>query len=175
MTYEFITDRFEAEKLAEDIFVGDDKPIVHMDYADLCTLRRITTLKYAMAIKVSNLDDEAIKEILKAIKTLSIPYRELKTCLVHIRVNESEQLSTAKNLDDFIQQIQNLKVGECSEDKLGCVYVVTSNPSIPLGELHVNLVFAVCKTEEDKLEDEKYEQMIMEYRKFKFPITGDEF
>ena len=46
MKYEIITDRFEIEKMAEDIFICDDKPIEPIDYADLRTLRRISTLKW---------------------------------------------------------------------------------------------------------------------------------
>ena len=48
MKYEVITDRFEVEKLAEDIYLSGDKPFVYIDYADLRTLRRISTLKYGI-------------------------------------------------------------------------------------------------------------------------------
>lgn len=51
MIYEVITDRFGVEKLAEDIFLSDDKAFVHIDYADLRTLRRISTLKYGISFK----------------------------------------------------------------------------------------------------------------------------
>lgn len=40
MNYEIITDRFEIEKMAEDMFLSDDEILVHIDYADLRTLKR---------------------------------------------------------------------------------------------------------------------------------------
>lgn len=58
-----------------------------------------------------------------------------------------------------------------SEEKLEGLYAVTNSSSIPIGECHINLVLGVDKTEEDRLEDEKHEQMIEEYHKSKLPST----
>ena len=62
MKSEVFTNRFEVEKMAEDIFVCDDKPFIYIDYADLRTLRRISTLKYGISIKAVV---EALKESIK--------------------------------------------------------------------------------------------------------------
>lgn len=61
MNYEIITDRFEVEKMTEDIFICDDKPFIYIDYADLRTLRRISTLKYGISIKTHFSEDELIQ------------------------------------------------------------------------------------------------------------------
>lgn len=169
MKYEVITDRFEVEKLAEDIFICDDKPLIYIDYADLRTLRRISTLKYGISIKAHFSGDELINEILKVIETYSIPVSELKTYLIHIRINEADPSFTYENLGNLIQQIRDLKGIWNSEERFEGLYAVTNSSSIPIGEWHINLVFGVDKTEEDKLEDEKHEQMIEEYHKSKLP------
>ena len=41
MNYEIITDRFEIEKMAEDMFLSDDEILVHIDYADLLCLDKV--------------------------------------------------------------------------------------------------------------------------------------
>lgn len=103
MKCEVFTDRFEVEKMAEDIFICDDKPLIYIDYADLRTLRRISTLKYGISIKALFSGDELINEILKVIETYSIPVSELKTYLIHIRINEANPSFTYENLGNLIQ------------------------------------------------------------------------
>lgn len=172
MNYEILTDRFEVEKMAEDIFICNDKPFIYIDYADLRTLRRISTLKYGISIKAHFSEDELIHEILKVIKTHSIPLSELKTYLIHIRINEAAPSFTYENLGNLIQQIRNLKDNVDSEERFEGLYAVTYSSSIPIREWHINLVLGVDKTEADKLEDEKHEQMIEEYHKPKVPQIG---
>lgn len=87
MKYEVITDRFEVEKLAEDIYLSGDKPFVYIDYADLRTLRRISTLKYGISFKISCSNNKFIEEILYAIKSQDIPLSDLKTYLINIRIH----------------------------------------------------------------------------------------
>lgn len=169
MKYEVFTERFEVEKMAEDIFICDDKPLIYIDYADLRTLRRISTLKYGISIKALFSGDELINEILKVIETYSIPVSELKTYLIHIRINEADPSFTYENLGNLIQQIRNLKGNVDSEERFEGLYAVTNSSSIPIGEWHVKLAFGIEKTAEDKLEDDKHEQMIEEYHKSKLP------
>lgn len=108
-------------------------------------------------------------KILKVIETYSIPVSELKTYLIHIRINEADPSFTYENSGNLIQQIRDLKGIWNSEERFEGLYAVTNSSSIPIGEWHINLVFGVDKTEEDKLEDEKHEQMIEEYHKSKLP------
>ena len=169
MKCEVFTDRFEVEKMAEDIFICDDKPVEPIDYADLRTLRRISTLKYGISIKAHFSDDELINEILKVIEIHPIPVSKLKTYLIHIRINEAESSFMYENLGNLIQQISNLKGDLDSDGSFDGLYAVTNSSLIPIGECYVNLVFGVDKTEEDKLEDDKHEQMIEEYHKSKYP------
>lgn len=167
MRYEILTDRLRVEKLAEDIFICDDKPLIYIDYADLRTLRRISTLKYGISIKAHFSGDELISEILKVVETHSIPVSELKTYLIHIRINEADTSFTYENLGNLVQQIRHLKCNVDSDEKFEGLHAVTNSSSTPIGEWHINLVFGIEKTAEDKLEDDKHEQMIEEYHKSK--------
>lgn len=174
MKYEVFTERFEVEKMAEDIFICDDKPLIYIDYADLRTLRRISTLKYGISIKAHFSGDELINEILKVIETHSIPVSELKTYLIHIRINEADLSFTCENMGNLIQQIRNLKGEVDSDESFEGLYAVTNSSSIPIGEWHINLVLGIGKTAEDKFEDDKHEQMIEEYHKSKLsPVKCD--
>ena len=169
MKSEVLTGRFEVEKMAENIFICDDKPFIYIDYADLRKLRRISTLKYGISVKSHFSGDELISEILKVIETHSIPVSELKTYLIHIRINEADPSFTYENLGYIIQQIRDLKGMWNSGERFEGLYAVTNSSSIPIGEWHINLAFGIEKTTEDKLEDDKHEQMIEEYHKSKLP------
>ena len=163
MKYEILTDRFEVEKMAEDIFICDDKPFIYIDYADLRTLRRISTLKYGISIKAYSSEDELINEVLKVIETHSIPVSELKTYLIHIRINEADPLFTYENLGNLMQQIRALKGNVDSEEIFEGLYAVTNCSLIPIGEWYINLVFGVEKTAKDRLEDDKMKELLQKY------------
>ncbi len=168
MTHEIITDRFEIEKLAEDIYLSDDKTVFHIDYADLRTLRRISTLKYGILCKVSYPGDQFVEEILTTIKSSDIPISDLKTYLISIRTNENERF-IKRDLDNLLLQIQEIGATNNSGSNIDGLWTFNTNSSIPLGECYINIIFGINKTDEDKLEDEKHEQMIEEYRKSKLP------
>ncbi len=173
MIYKTITDRFEAEKLAEDIFICTDKPIICIDYADLRVVKRISVLKYAISINIGCSDEGFIDKLLEIIKASSLPQAELKTCLIHIRANGADQSLTYENVGNLVLKIRESNIGACSDGK--CLYAVTDAPSVPVGEWHIDIVFGFNKTEEERLDDEKYEQMIEEYRKSMLPPMPDEF
>lgn len=175
MKYEVITDRFEVEKLAEDIFISDDKAFVHIDYADLRTLRRISTLKYGISFKISCSTDKFIEEILDVIKSQGIPLVDLRTFLINIRINEDETSLNYENIGNLLEQIRTIKPTDSSEDYFEGLWTLNTNSSIPLGECYINIMFGLNKTEEDKLEDEKHEQMIEEYHKLKLPPVEWDF
>lgn len=169
MTYEIITDRFEVEKLTEDIYLSEDESLVHIDYADIRTLRRISTLKYGISCKVSCSGEQFVEEISAAIKSSNIPISDLKKYLIYIRINKNEQFLTQRDVCNLLRQIEEIKGNDNSECRFIGLYTIRANSSIPLGEYYINIMFGVNKTDEDKLEDEKHEQMIEEYRKSKLP------
>lgn len=169
MTYEIITDRFEVEKLVEDIYLSGDKAFTCIDYADLCTLRRISTLKYGISCKVSCSNNQFIEEILAVIKSLDIPVSDLKTYLINIRINEHDSSLKHEDLGNLLQQIQDIKTNDSSECCFEGLWILNTNPSVPLGKCYINIMFGLNKTDEDKLEDEKHEQMIKEYHESKLP------
>lgn len=175
MKYEVITDRFEVEKFAEDIFLSDDKAFVHIDYADLRTLRRISTLKYGISFKISCSNDKFIEEIFDVIKSQDIPLVNLKTFLINIRINEDETSLNYENIGNLLEQIRTLKPTNSYEDYFEGLWTLNTNSSIPLGKCYINIMFGLNKTNEDKFEDEKHEQMIEEYHKMKLPPVEWDF
>ena len=175
MKYEVVTDGFEVEKLAEDIYLSGDKPFVYIDYADLRTLRRISTLKYGISFKISCSNNKFIEEILYVIKSQDISLCNLKTYLINIRINENETSLNYENIGNLLEQIRVLKPTDSSEDYFKGLWTLNTNSSIPLGECYINLIFGFNKTVEDQREDEKHEQMIEEYHKIKLPPVEWDF
>ena len=161
MKYKIITDRFEVEKLAEDIFLSDDKGIVHMDYADLRTFRKFSTFKYAISFNFICSNEKFIEELLNVIKSQDIPFADLRGCLINIR--------------NLLEQVRTLKPADSSDDNFEVIWTLNTNSSIPLGNCYINIMFGINKIVEDLLEDEKNEQMIDEYQKLKFASVKRDF
>lgn len=154
MTYKVITSQHEAERLAEQIFTCDDKPIIYIDYNDLRTLKKMSTLKYALSIKVYY-SERFVDEVMKTIREQPIPITELRTYVLHVRVNHTEPSLTYENIGNLMHHVRNLKDTDSSDEYLQGLHTLTNHLSIPVGEWHINMIFGVDKTEEDHPEDEK--------------------
>ncbi len=175
MKYKIITDRFEVEKLAEDIFLSDDKGIVHMDYADLRTFRKFSTFKYAISFNFICSNEKFIEELLNVIKSQDIPFADLRGCLINIRINDDETSLSPEDIGNLLEQVRTLKPADSSDDNFEVIWTLNTNSSIPLGNCYINIMFGINKIVEDLLEDEKNEQMIDEYQKLKFASVKRDF
>ena len=170
MKYEVITDRIKVEKLAEDIYLSGDKPFVYIDYADLRTLRRISTLKYCISFKISCSGNKFIEEILVVIKSLNISFADLRAYLINMRINENDSSLNYKDIGKLVEHLQSIKTNDDSETHFEGLWTLNTNPSIPLGECYINIFLGLNKTDEDKLDDDRYEQMVEEYHSSKLPL-----
>lgn len=171
MKYEIISDRFEIEKMAEDIFLSDDKQIVHIDYADLCTLKRWGTFKQAIICDVELENEEWVNELINIIQSQRLPIDTLQTFLMNIIVGDEGMSLSHEDLYELLQFLTSVKFidNDTEESKTknytDCLWSLSNRSSFPDGTMRIQLMSTYEKTEQDKQEDEKYEQMIEEYRK----------
>ena len=84
MNYEIITDRFEIEKMAEDMFLSDDEILIHIDYADLRTLKRHSTFKHAIICDIELGNEAWINEFINVIQSQQLPLDTLHAFLMNI-------------------------------------------------------------------------------------------
>ena len=173
MNYEIITDRFEIEKMVEDVFLSDDKPITHIDYADICTLRRIGTFKKAIISDIDTLEGEWMDKFIESIKSLQLPIDSLKGFMFNI-IECDGDLSLYSDITKLWQYLTRIKYKDGDTDDtfdsyIDCLWSARIRPSMPKGALKIQLLVMCEKTEQDKLEEAKYKQMIEEYRKPFFP------
>ena len=82
MNYEIITDRFEIEKMAEDMFLSDDEILVHIDYADLRTLKRHGTFKHAIICDIELRNKAWANELINVIQSQQQPIDTLQAFLI---------------------------------------------------------------------------------------------
>lgn len=171
MNYEIITDRFEIEKMAENMCIHSqgDEMRMYIDYNDLRMIRRISTLKYGISCKVCCSDNHYIEKIASVIKSLDLPLSQLRSYLVNFRVNTAEPTLSYDSVGSILNLVRDLGATENQENIYDGIWSCNTNSSIPEGVCYINIVFGVNKVEQDKLEDEKYEQMIEEYRNGLFP------
>lgn len=177
MKYKIITDRFEIEKMAEDSFLSDDKTIIHVDYADLRALKRWGTFKHAIICDFNvAANSDWTEEFKNIIKTIPLPLNNLNAFYLNIIEGGNEDDLSLSYMDmskllEYLVYIRCLE--ECSDDipdnRTTCLYTVKNRTALPKSTIQIQLMSAYEKTEQDKKEDEKYEQMIEEYRKPYFP------
>jgi len=173
MKYEIITDRFEIEKMAEDMFLSDDEILVHIDYADLRTLKRLGTFKHAIIFDIDTLEGEWTNKFIENVKSLLLPLDSLRAFMMNYIASDDDLLpySDVIKLWQYLTRIKYKggDIDDTFDSFIDCLWSICIRPSMPKGTLKIQLLATYEKTEQDKLEDEKYEQMMEEYRKPFFP------
>lgn len=169
MKYEIITDRFEIEKMAENMFLSDDEILVHIDYADLRTLKRHGTFKKAIILDIDTLEGEWTDKFIENVKSLLPPLDSLRAFMMNIIECDDDSLrySDINKLWQYLTRIK-YKEGDAEDtfdSFIDCLWSVCVRHSMPKGTLKIQLLVSSEKTEQDRADDEKYERMIEEYRK----------
>ena len=182
MQYEIITARFEIEKMAENMFLSDDEMLAPIDYADLCALKRHGTFKHAIICDIELGNKAWANELINVIQSQQqLPFDTLQTFLVNIIVGDRGVSLSHEDLYEFSQFLLSVKFADNdteeskSENCTDCLWSLSNRSSFPEGTMQIQLMSVFEKTEQDKQEDEKYEQMMEEYRKpFFAPIDFPE-
>lgn len=181
MKYEIITDRFEIEKMAEDIFLSDDKLLVNIDYADLRRLKNYSTFRHAIICDVDLQNNGwGGDEFIKIIQSQKLPLDELQAFILNFIVGGEEPTLTQGDISNILQFLYTIKYKEDAPDNIRHNYIdfiwsAQNRHSMPKETLKIQLYLAYEKTEQDKQEDEKYEQMIEDYRRQFFPSEPIDF
>lgn len=173
MKYEIITDRFEIEKMAEGLFLSKDQRIVPIDYADLRTLRKIGAFKKAIIFDIDTFEEEWTDKFIENVKSLQLPLDSLRAFMMNY-IACDEDLLLYSDIIKLWQYLTRIKYKDGETDNtfdsfIDCLWSVCVRHSMPKGTLKIQLLVSSEKTEQDKQDDEKYEQMIEEYRKPYFP------
>lgn len=181
MKYEIITDRFEIEKMAEDMFLSDDEILIHIDYADLRTLKRHGTFKHAIICDIELGNEAWTNEFINVIQSQQLPLDTLHAFLMNIIVGDEGMSLSHEDLYELLQFLTTVKFTDNDTEEsrtknyTDCLWSLSNRSSFPEGAMRIQLMSTYDKTEQDKQEDEKYEQMIEEYRKpFFAPIDFPE-
>ena len=161
MTYNIITNRFEIEQLTEDIFI--EKENTRTDYVDIMTIKRKRTLKYAISCQGYCSDEKYLNDVIKVIKEQMLPICELETYLIHICMNPQESSHNEDAICDLIQQIATLKAENSSCVDYDGLYICNNSRTIPIGELHINIIFGVKKSEDMQMINEYHKSTIMTF------------
>lgn len=159
MNYRIITDRFELEKLAEDIFLSNNTSIVCMDYADLVAVRRMGTFKQGISIECTQ--TEFSNGVLSAIAESKLPAFQVSSFVLTVVAKQSVIHSVdIQALSDLIQTVSGLGT---SENRLGGIYSVSSSTNMEQ-DIVVNILLSAVKSATDKEEDDRVESWLEKYR-----------
>ncbi|MBR2326244.1 MAG: hypothetical protein IKA49_02655 [Alistipes sp.] len=168
MKYEVITDRFEIEKMAEEVFLSSDSLLTHIDYPDLCILRRAGVFKEAAIFDIDELKEGWIDELIETIQSLQHELDSLRACMLNIIVGDGDLL-LCSDVAKIRQFLINIKAdggdANTSDNHISCLWSVRVSSSMPNKSLQVQLLSAYERTEQDMQEEERYREMIEVYRK----------
>ena len=116
MNYEIITDRFEIEKMAEDMFLSDDEILVHIDYADLRTLKRHGTFKHAIICDIELGNKAWANELINVIQQQQ-PIDTLQAFLMNIIVGDEGMSLSHEDLYELLQFLTSVKSSHNDTDE----------------------------------------------------------
>lgn len=171
MVEKILTDRLEVEKMATDSFVYQNNNFGWIELTDILTFNRFGTYNLAFSL-VYDMTPDWRELLIQEIKSLPIPTEKLRGCIVCLIVNEiGESLLTYTSLLDVLYFIREYTKNESNgehEGLLNTLWNTQTDPSMPANTLRVNLIFTTEKTKEDKLEDEKHRDIMIENLKMRW-------
>lgn len=170
MNYEIITDRFEIEKMAEELYISKDNIFVYIDYGDVCAIKRHGTFKYAVICDIDMQNESWVTAFINVIQSLDFSLDELRAFMVNFIEGGEECTLLQTELCEVLQFLESMTfTEERPNNYIDILWSVRNRSLMPKGTLKIQLLATYEKTEQDKQEDEKYEQMMEEYRKPYFP------
>lgn len=142
MKYEIITDRIEIDKLTEYIHYSGDTYANPIDYNDIRTVKKISSLKYGIKCRTECSEGGIDFDMIAAIKDAGINSADIKTILLGLRFNGSDPACNLDVIYSFLDKVYGMD----PEKQPVVLYAISTNPEIQLGECHVNIVYGFDKT-----------------------------
>ena len=183
MKYRVTTDRLEIEKLIEDTYLKSqqDKWYVYIDYADIRTIKKNSTFKFAIICDIDKQDKDWKDELLKTIESVQMPHSSLKTYVLNFIEGGNVMTITPNDVSNIRNSLISFKSNDNGINgpipkNICSIWSARGSSSIPNNTLQIQLLSAYEKREEDEKEDEKYEKIIEQYRElFIHPTDFPEF
>lgn len=142
MKYEIITDRVEIDNLTEYLHYSGDNYVTPIDYNDIRTVKKISSLKYGIKCKAECTEGRIDFDIIAVIKEAGINIADIKTVMLGLRFNGSDPACNLDVIYSFLDQIY----GKDSEKHPLVLWALSTNSEIQVGECHVNIVYGFDKT-----------------------------
>lgn len=142
MRCEIITDRIGIDKLTEYIHYSGDTYANPIDYNDIRTVKKISSLKYGIKCRTECSEGGIDFDMIAAIKNAGINSADIKTILLGLRFNGSDPACNLDVIYSFLDQIY----GKDSEKHPLVLWALSTNPDIQVGECLINIVYGFDKT-----------------------------
>jgi hypothetical protein len=142
MKYEIITDRVEIDNLTEYLHYSGDNYVTPIDYNDIRTVKKISSLKYGIKCKAECTEGRIDFDIIAVIKEAGINIADIKTVMLGLRFNGSDPACNLDVIYSFLDQIY----GKDSEKHPLVLWALSTNSEIQVGECLINIVYGFDKT-----------------------------
>lgn len=142
MKYEIITDRVEIDNLTEHLHYSGDNYVTPIDYNDIRTVKKISSLKYGIKCKAECTEGRIDFDIIAVIKEAGINIADIKTVMLGLRFNGSDPACNLDAIYSFLDQIY----GKDSEKHPLVLWALSTNSEIQVGECLINIVYGFDKT-----------------------------
>ena len=142
MKYEIITDRIEIDKLTEYIHYSGDTYANPIDYNDIRTVKKISSLKYGIKCRTECSKGGIDFDMIAAIKDAGINSADIKTILLGLRFNGSDPACNLDVIYSFLDKVY----GMGPEKQPAVLWALSTNSEIQVGECLINIVYGFDKT-----------------------------
>ena len=142
MRCEIITDRIEIDKLTEYIHYSGDTYANPIDYNDIRTVKKISSLKYGIKCRTECSKGGIDFDMIAAIKDTGINSADIKTILLGLRFNGSDPACNLDVIYSFLDKVY----GMGPEKQPVVLWALSTNSEIQVGECLINIVYGFDKT-----------------------------
>ncbi|MBO5902863.1 MAG: hypothetical protein J6Q40_02545 [Tidjanibacter sp.] len=160
--------------MVEDVFLGEEAP-TYVDYADVQTMRRLSTFKVAVSYGLAVTYDNYLEHLLEVIDDV-LTDKKPCFCFLAFEVNSAVESNTyVKEIFDSI--VDRISTSGATEVQLDILYSIKTLSNMDK-DITVNVMFAVPKSDEDKMEDERVKRLLKEYcleKRPPFSVNLDEW
>ncbi len=142
MKYEIITDRVEIDNLTEYIHYSGDNYVTPIDYNDIRTVKKISSLKYGIKCKAECTEGRIDFDIIAVIKEAGINIADIKTVMLGLRFNGSDPACNLDVIYSFLDKVYGMD----PEKQPVVLWALSTNSEIHVGECLINIVYGFDKT-----------------------------
>lgn len=158
MTHQIKNNRQEADTMAAQIYLDQNKELAMMDYIDIVTLRKYSTLKYSFSCQLEN-NSEIKENFARVLESNELPLAECDCFIVGIYANQS----TPMEIDGCLDVINSIALCNGTDSPLNGIWTYANDNNLAPNQCRIAVTLGTPKSEAERADDPMYDQLMSDY------------